>query len=50
MAVAIEKKGTAEATVLELKFAAEASGIQKKAEAMKLFDGVGKEHEEFKLG
>ncbi|NLS93224.1 MAG: flotillin family protein [Planctomycetaceae bacterium] len=49
MAVAIEKKGTAEANVLELKFAADASGIEKKAEAMKLFNGVGREHEEFKL-
>ena len=49
MAVAVEKKGTAEATVLELKFSADASGIHKKAEAMKLFDGVGREHEEFKL-
>ncbi len=49
MAVAIEKKGTAEATVLEMKFAADASGIHKKAEAMKLFDGVGRDHEEFKL-
>ena len=27
----------------------EADGIQQKAEAMKLFDSVGKEHEEFKL-
>lgn len=49
MAAAIEKKGTAEATVMELKFSADASGIEKKAEAMKLFDGVGREHEEFKL-
>jgi flotillin len=49
MAGAIEKKGTAEATVLELKFTADATGIERKAEAMKLFDGVGREHEEFKL-
>ena len=27
----------------------EATGIEEKANAMKLFDGVGKEHEEFKL-
>ena len=27
----------------------EAKGIEEKAEAMKLLDGVGKEHEEFKL-
>ena len=49
MAVAIEKKGTAEATVMQQKFSAEATGIEDKANAMKLFDAVGKEHEEFKL-
>ncbi|MGV3754832.1 MAG: flotillin family protein [Verrucomicrobiota bacterium] len=48
-AVAAEKQGTAEAKVMELKFAAEAQGITEKAEAMKIFDGVGREHEEFKL-
>lgn len=48
-AVAVEKEGTAEATVMQLKFSSEANGIQEKAEAMKLFDSVGKEHEEFKL-
>ncbi len=48
-AVAIEKEGTAEATVTQLKFSAEAKGIEDKAEAMKLFDGVGREHEEYKL-
>jgi len=48
-AVAIEKEGTAEAKVIELKFAADAKGITEKAQAMKLFDGVGREHEEFKL-
>lgn len=48
-AVAIEKQGTAEAKVLELKYHAEADGIRDKADAMKLFDGVGKDHEEFKL-
>ena len=48
-AVAVEKEGTAEAKVLELKFSADALGITQKAEAMKLFDGVGREHEEFKL-
>ena len=46
---AIEKEGTAEAKVIELKFSADAKGIKQKAEAMKLFDGVGREHEEFKL-
>ena len=49
LAVALEKEGTAEAAVLELKFNADAKGITEKAEAMKLFDGVGREHEEFKL-
>jgi uncharacterized membrane protein YqiK len=48
-AAAIEKQGTAEAKVLELKYHAEADGIRDKADAMKLFDGVGKDHEEFKL-
>jgi uncharacterized membrane protein YqiK len=48
-AQAIEKQGTAEAKVLELKFHAEADGIRDKADAVKLFDGVGKDHEEFKL-
>ena len=49
MAMAKEKDGTAEATVMHLKFSSEAQGIEEKANAMKLFDGVGKEHEEFKL-
>ena len=49
LAQAVQKQGTAEATVLELKFSADAKGITQKAEAMKLLDGVGKEHEEFKL-
>jgi len=48
-AVAIEKQGTAEAKVLELKYHAEADGIRDKADAMKIFDAVGKDHEEFKL-
>ncbi|MBM3834201.1 MAG: hypothetical protein FJ403_13220 [Verrucomicrobia bacterium] len=48
-AVATQKQGSAEATVMQQKFAAEAKGITEKAEAMKLFDGVGREHEEFKL-
>ena len=46
---AIRQQGTAEAEVLQSKAAAEAEGITKKAAAMKLFDDVGKEHEEFKL-
>lgn len=48
-AAAVEKEGTAEAQVMQLKYNAEATGIQEKAEAMKLFDSVGREHEEFKL-
>jgi flotillin len=46
---ALRKTGTAEAEVLHLKFSSEAKGIEEKAAAMKLFDSVGKEHEEFKL-
>ncbi|MEM6778724.1 MAG: flotillin family protein [Planctomycetota bacterium] len=49
-ALAIEKEGLAEAKVAQEKFSAEATGITEKAEAMKKLDGVGKEHEEFKLG
>ncbi|WP_339731743.1 flotillin family protein [uncultured Gimesia sp.] len=48
-AEATEKAGTAEATVMQLKFSSEATGIVEKAKAMKLFDGVGREHEEFKI-
>jgi len=48
-AIALEKEGTAEATVMHLKFSSEAKGIEEKAKAMKLFDSVGKEHEEFKI-
>lgn len=48
-AAAIEKEGTAEASVMKQKFSSEAKGIEEKANAMKLFDGVGREHEEFKL-
>ena len=48
-AVALEKQGTAEAKVMELKYHSEADGIRDKAEAMKIFDSVGKDHEEFKL-
>ena len=40
---AIERQGNAEAGVLSrLKFESEAAGIREKADAMKLFDGVGK--------
>lgn len=48
-AAAVEKYGTAEAKVMELKYHADADGIRDKADAMKIFDAVGKEHEEFKL-
>ena len=44
-----EQKGLAEAKVIEQKLSSEAKGIEAKANAMKLLDGVGKEHEEFKL-
>ena len=42
-AVALEKEGTAEAKVMEMKYHAEADGIRDKAEAMKIFDAVGNE-------
>lgn len=48
-ASAIEKEGTAQAKVQALKFQSEAKGIENKANAMKLLDAVGREHEEFKL-
>jgi len=48
-ATGTEKTGTAEASVMGLKYHAEAEGINEKAAAMKVFDAVGKDHEEFKL-
>ncbi|GAB5402346.1 MAG: flotillin family protein [Aureliella sp.] len=48
-AVATEKLGLAEAKVLKEKFSSEAEGITQKATAMKELDGVGRDHEEFKL-
>lgn len=48
-AKAEEEKGTAEANVMSKKMLAEAKGIEEKAAAMKKLDGVGKDHEEFKL-
>ncbi|MFT5667510.1 MAG: putative membrane protein YqiK [Vicingaceae bacterium] len=48
-AIAEQKKGIAEAAVSKEKYSVEAEGIYKKADAMKQLDGVGKEHEEFKL-
>ncbi len=48
-AASLEKEGLAEAKVSREKYSSEATGITEKAEAMKKLDGVGKEHEEFKL-
>lgn len=48
-ALEIEKQALAEAKGIEQKGLAEAKGVEAKAEAMKKLDGVGKEHEEFKL-
>ncbi len=48
-AEAKRKDGLAEADVIREKAMADAEGIEKKADAMKKLDGVGKEHEEFKL-
>jgi len=48
-ATAVKEEGVAEAEVIKEKALAEAAGIEEKAEAMKKLDGVGKEHEEFKL-
>lgn len=49
VAEARRKEGLTEAEVTKEKALAEAVGIQEKAEAMKKLDGVGKDHEEFKL-
>lgn len=43
------EQGTAEAKALQEKLLAEAKGVEEKAKAMQKLDGVGKEHEEFKL-
>lgn len=48
-AEAKRKEGLMEAEVIKEKALAEAVGIDEKATAMKKLDGVGKEHEEFKL-
>lgn len=48
-AEALRKQGMMEAEILREKAVADADGIKEKAEAMKVLDGVGKEHEEFKL-
>lgn len=44
-----EREGVAQANVLLKKYQSEANGIRDKAEAMRLFDGAGRDHEEFKL-
>ncbi|MDP0500089.1 MAG: flotillin family protein [Verrucomicrobiota bacterium JB022] len=49
MAAAKLKEGESLAKSDELRYLADATGIKEKAEAMKIFDGVGREHEEFKL-
>jgi uncharacterized membrane protein YqiK len=48
-AAATEKMGQAEAAALAARYAAEADGISKKAEAMNSFDGESRAHEEFRL-
>ena len=48
-AAAYLKEGQSEAEVIKQKALADAAGIEEKAAAMKKLDGVGKEHEEFKL-
>ncbi|MCL6217379.1 SPFH domain-containing protein [Zunongwangia pacifica] len=48
-AEASRKEGQAAADVIREKALADAAGIEEKAAAMKKLDGVGKEHEEFKL-
>ncbi len=48
-AVATEKTGRAEAIAIEAKLTAEAAGLTEKADAMKKLDGVGREHEEFRI-
>lgn len=48
-ATATEKQGMAEAKVLKERYLSEAQGITEKAAAMKELDGVGRDHEEFKL-
>ncbi len=48
-ASADKEKGLAEAEVSLQKYNSEAEGIDRKAAAMKKLDGVGKDHEEFKL-
>ncbi|HSN98995.1 MAG TPA: hypothetical protein VLS89_11940, partial [Candidatus Nanopelagicales bacterium] len=48
-AAATEKMGLAEATAVKERLIAEAAGTAEKAAAMKALDGLGREHEEFRL-
>lgn len=48
-ATGISERGEAEARALKEKLIAEAVGIKEKADAMKIFDENGREHEEFKI-
>jgi uncharacterized membrane protein YqiK len=48
-ATSTREKLFAEAAAIQEKLAAEARGLAQKAEAMRALDGVGKEHEEFRL-
>ncbi|MEZ6187362.1 MAG: hypothetical protein R3F62_20415 [Planctomycetota bacterium] len=48
-AQAIERTGFAEAAAIKEKLSAEATGLAEKAAAMRELDGVGREHEEFRL-
>ena len=45
----LREKGLTEAKVMGDKLSAEAKGVEEKAIAMQKLDGVGKDHEEFKL-
>jgi len=46
---AIQKRGEAEAVAIQEKLMAEARGLAEKATSMKALDGVGRDHEEFRL-
>ncbi|WP_419145181.1 hypothetical protein [Myxococcus stipitatus] len=48
-AFATKEKQLAEAAAIQEKLLAEARGLAEKAASMKLMDGVGREHEEFRL-
>ncbi|NMO16567.1 hypothetical protein HPC49_28920 [Pyxidicoccus fallax] len=48
-AIATKEKQLAEAAAIQEKLLAEARGLAEKAASMKLMDGVGREHEEFRL-